>query len=706
MPDMRDILSSAAQPSVGPPPAEGFGVPDEILGMDEVQVAEAKRERQLISDMVADFLWFEQERDSQYAHIFEDCYKNYRATRPDEKQSKEWRSKLHVPMSFTNVEEILPHMLASVVGSEQIIKVRSKRNPTQAMVQEYLCNKQLRQQMHIEQHWEEFQKQKCIYGTSHGAVGFMVSKVMRKQWEKDPMNVGQLVVKTREVIDYVGNFFETWDISEVYPHPRSTWNSRIRIYRRQYRSMAWMKKAGFDNLDKVTPDMAGNLTDDSQIGAQRRNQFGSLNQAIPQSGQTDLYEVLTRYDDEAGKITTLVGRKVKVQDEDYPWWHGGSGIVEDRYFILPKTYYGMGVIEPVLPLQHEKNSIRNQRRDAWSLTVNPIMSVRNGSIEDERTDLKSKPGQVIHRDGSKDDVDFLRPPMLPGDSLEEDAAISHEAERAIGNTPAISGTPVTDTAKGNGLMQKASIIRLQQSARRSALAMSEVGRMMVANNAQFFPLYKDALWGMVALEYDDPMPETLSADLDVEVLPTGIYGDNNIDFQELVSFSNIAMQNPAVLGDIEWKYLYKEMAKLKNLDVDKLFKTDLSIDMMDAAKALAENSFMAETGQVAPPAELGENHDLHIDVLNRLAQQRPDLHMLIGEHRMSHEQAKANKLMMMAQMPDPTAPGGGGRPNGPGSMPAGAQAGAPEGQNPNRMPQAGSSLGLARQSAAMSPRMG
>jgi hypothetical protein len=118
--------------------------------------------------------------------------------------------------------------------------------------------------------------------------------------------------------------------------------------------------------------------------------------------------------------------------------------------------------------------------------------------------------------------------------------------------------------------------------------------------------------------------------------------------------------------------------------------------VLEMAFAQEENQRLL-SGQYVPPATPEESYLIHTQMHRMALQHRPDKFQEIGAHLVTHEQAKLMRTQMLMQT---TQGGGDGRPNGPGSMPAGARGGV----NPARMPQATGQTGLSRQKARLAPR--
>ncbi len=664
-------------------------IPDPGAAVDEVDTAAvARAEKELVDRLVEELAWYKKLRASNYDDLFEECYRVYRTQRPNEAKSGEWRSKIHVPLSWTNVEELLPHLMAGIFTSENLVRVADDVHPKMAEAQQIIVRQQLNQQMSFEDKVEEHQKQKLIYGSSPTYLGFKIQKELRKMWDKAQGLAGaQLQVMEKEIYTYIGNFLEVIDIREMYVHPHSTPDNIIKQARVYYRPKDWMERAGFKNLDKVLPELKQDSKEITALGDERKDRFGAANVEQELRGRDD-YKVVTFWDERAKMIYSYVEDKILVQEEAYPYWHGQSPILWDRHIILPKEFYGVGAVEPTISLQHEANARRNQRADAISLAINPVMVVRDGAVEDEQTDLISRPGQVIHTQGGPADIEFLHPPKLPLDSDNESAELNIEIQRAVGSSPAMGGQPVLDSGKGNQVMQRVMVLRLQQSIRRTAHWVQNVVFQMVSNNCQFYPLeeVKEHFKPMLATVFQDYAPEQLMVPKTIRIEPAAIYADDAVLFQQMTNWTNVWMQNPAVAMEINWKYLAKQSAKKMGLDAEEIFTPEgQAFPALDIVFASEEN-WVLNMGQELGPAQPGENHDAHMQVHKIGLENNPAMFLGYGQHMMSHDQAKQQRMMMLQAAQLGGAPGGG--------------------LNPARQPQATDDLGMKRQQASGAPSVG
>ncbi len=685
--------------------------------MDQQQQAEQQRQEQLARDLFSEFTWCRTQKDAYYTPMFNECYDMYRLQIPDERHSGEWRSKISVPYAFNMVEDALPHLMEGVWGGEEPFRLKA---PTDGgLVDAYykLVKWEVEEVVGLENKWESYQRQKAIYGTTCAYVGFQANYRRVKRWKvpKDGMTPApgpgvppaQPVLVDEEVPEYVGPTFEVVDPYDIYPHPRATPSKPLKIFWVQRYTIAQMKKTGrFKNLDSITDGMADSGSDD-MTAVERRYRTGAANTSGRYPNEK-IFRIITCYDDVEKKVASFTyNGNVLVEESDYPFMHDRMPLVFDRYTELPLEFWGVGPVETAMSLIHEGNAIRNQRRDNVNLIVNAMMEVRDGDIDDEEDELVFQPGGVIHS-RSGDAARFLQPPMITQDSVSEENRVSADIDRLTGLGGPISGQNAkgVSSATGTSLIQKAQILRLSRAIDRSAKAFKEVISQFVALNVQFLPLpeVQSVLGVMHMQDYADVEQHQLMMRCTVVVQPAGVYQNDDLYRQQLTNLLNILGSNPTFSQKVNWDYLLRQVLRAFNVeDLTQALNKPQGINVMQVAMAFHENQEMTQ-GQQIPPAQVGDDYDLHVPSHQMLLNMRPDLFQVVGQHLASHDQAKAmaemqqQKQQLMALNGQAQASGGGQ--NGPGSAPPGQNGGV----NPARQPSAAGMDSTAHAVSRMAPR--
>lgn len=692
--------------SFGAPAGDGFSSPPSLVPstMDVWKGAkpvQSPQDEALVTALVNDFRWFAEIRRSTAEPIWNECYKLYRLQNPDQRKSGEWRSKVNVPYAFTNVEDVVPHMMAAIFEADPLFKLSSDKDPHMAEAHQKLIHFQLTEQMKLEAKWLQFEKQKAIYGTTFGFVGFKYQERQKRVWayQTNPQDPTQraLVAQSKMMPEYVGPYFENIDIFNIWVDPRATPGNPRRKYWQEWRSLSWLQKAGiFKNLN-LLQDVAPSKPNYSFYRAVdiRNNLIGGMNIQQNRYHLPDEYKVTIVFNDEDKTMQAYVEDRICIYDGDLLYWHDKDPILEDRFTILPDEYYGMGVIEPTISLIHEGNSKRNQRLDNLNLLINSALEININDIDMDETELVSRPGQIYYSRTGQAVRSVQYADVTQGAYIEENK-IASEIKGITGLGGALSGDadPNKAAASAISLTQKAQLLRLKQANKQQALVFKELVHQVFSLNCQFYPLpmVKAILSPILFEEYYALAPEDIALDANITVKPAGVYENDDILRQQLTNLTNVLGSNPMFAQEIDWhEWLMKILKAYGVEDVPTVLKKNGTLDFAEIQFAHQENVEMAQ-GAYVPPALPTQNEHIHMEIHQSLLNARPDLFQSVGMHLQTHQQAIAMRAQMMMQA---AQGGGGGAQNGPGSSPAGGHGGV----NPNRQPDAHNQEGLHKQVA-------
>ena len=144
--------------------------------------AEKDRQAKLAKDLFSEFTWCREQKDAYYTPLFNDLYDAYRLQVPDERRSGEWRSKIRVPYAYNAVEDVVPHLMEGTWGGEEPFRLKSPANGALVEAYEKIVNWEIEELIDLENLWEDYERQKSIYGTSAMYVGFRNNYRNTKLW--------------------------------------------------------------------------------------------------------------------------------------------------------------------------------------------------------------------------------------------------------------------------------------------------------------------------------------------------------------------------------------------------------------------------------------------------------------------------------------------------------------------------------------------
>ncbi|MFP4661948.1 MAG: hypothetical protein ACLFPF_07155 [Halanaerobiales bacterium] len=150
------------------------------------------------------------------------------------------------------------------------------------------------------------------------------------------------------------------------------------------------------------------------------------------------FELLHYWEDNRHCIT--VNRQKVVYDGPSPYWrHRKKPFIAASYDRLPNEFYGLSAVQIISDLQHEENTIHNQRTDNVNFILNKMWKVRRGADIDE-SELVSRPHGVVHVD-RLEDVDEFRMTDVAASSFNTQNIISTVMENALATPPVMQGAP-------------------------------------------------------------------------------------------------------------------------------------------------------------------------------------------------------------------------------------------------------------------------
>lgn len=373
------------------------------------------------------------------------------------------RAKIFIPVVFQVIEAALPKVMNVLFGNEEFFDTIAdqKKDTALAEVIHLLLIYQLGQADFVIK-YVDFAKQLLLYGTSYFKVYW---KVVRKWvWERTPIRksvsflgipVGSRIVgwKEEKVFKVTERRpeVEVLDVLDVFPDPNAqTEQEGAAVWIR-----SWISYDELLQLSKGEYPVYMNIPAKSELGDRNKNfsvtrgirQSTRGTSTAPASIDTDRYEILERWglkdldDDgiqEETLITILDGKYVIRADEN-PFHHQKRPLIKSVLFSVPKEWFGIGLVEPVIPLVHELNTLRRQRLDNINLAINSMWSV-NAFADIELGTVVSTPGGILLRGDNPNDIMRLPIEDVTDSAYTEASVVQTDIENTTA-PKAMQGTP-------------------------------------------------------------------------------------------------------------------------------------------------------------------------------------------------------------------------------------------------------------------------
>ena len=476
------------------------------------------------------------------------------------------RAKIFVPIVFQIIEAAVPKIINVLFGQEEYFDVEaiSKKNESLASVIKVLLEYQL-QQADVFSKFLDFIKQLCLYGTSYFKVYW---KVTRKWvYERTPIRqdvsimgfslgiqkiVGWKEEKVYKTVERRPEL-EVLDVLDVFPEPdAATEKEASGVFLR-----SWIDIDDLRNMSKgrfpVYANTEGQEVEggDTQYMTSRSARVaarGASNSSTVQKKKVELLEFWGEYDLDGDGIKeevqiVIAQRRTVVRALSNPFHHQKKPLIKSNLFPVPLEWFGIGLVEPVIPLIHELNTLRRQRLDNVNMIVNRMWKVLNYADIDLDTLVSSPNGIILTDDMAA--IEPLETPNVTTDAYNEAAIVQSDIEQTTA-PKTIQGTQQTGslgrTARGAQLLITQALEKFGTAVRLvEETALKRILRMFHQLNLQFIDddetLQDTGFYGHL---FDrEVTPEMIRAEVNFKVIGISDMIGKEGKINQIVSFMGV-----------------------------------------------------------------------------------------------------------------------------------------------------------------------
>lgn len=443
-----------------------------------------------------------------WEYLWNECYRLY--LNITELMKTPTRARVFIPAVFQVIEAAVPKVMTLVFGNDDFFDVipdDPAQLPLADIIKTLLRYQLMKADFFIK--FQDFVKQLLMYGTSYFYVYW---KVVRKWvWKREAIRgpksflgivvnknaiLGWKETKTFEVVERRPEI-EVLDVLDVFPDPeaRTEKDSRA-IWVRSWMSIDEVKELGagqypvFDpmNVMKIEGGSKNTLQESRQV----RNQIRGLQNGYVDKNQVELLTRWGLYDLDGDGIReetliVIANRKYLLRAMPNPFHHQRRPIIRSALFNVPLEWFGVGLIEPIIPLQHELNTLRRQRLDNVNLILNRMWKVHSYADIDLET-LVSSPNGIILTD-DMNAIEEVETDNVTQSAYTESAVVQTDIENTT--TPkSLQGTPESGrlgrTASGAQLIISQALEKFGTATKMvEETALKRVLRIMHELNLQF-----------------------------------------------------------------------------------------------------------------------------------------------------------------------------------------------------------------------------
>lgn len=466
----------------------------------------AQREEEIVTDLVKRFKWWEAWR-KPYEDLWNQIYRLYFSSGSISKTPT--RAKIFIPVVFQVIEATVPKMMNVVFGNDEFFDVVPTNDADQPMadVIKLLLTYQLVQAEFFIKSMD-YVKQLLLYGTSYFYVYWKVTRKWvctrtpkRYQYTILGHNFGK-VLEWEEKREYKvverRPEVEVLDILDVFPDPDArTEKDSNGVFVQTWMDLPDVKSLGkgkfpaFANTDRE--NLKGTGDNSYLISRQQRLSARGVGNAM--QGRQDSVQLITwwgKYDLDGDGIReecqiVIGNQKVLLKAIPNPFLHQKRPVIRCVLFPVPLEWFGLGLVEPIIHLVSELNTLRRQRIDNINIILNRMWKVLNYADVDLDT-LVSSPNGIILVD-DMNDVQPLETQNVTNQAYTEAAIVQQDIENTTA-PKSIQGSPDSGrlgrTARGAQLIIGQALEKFGTAARLfEELGVKRVLRMFHQLNLQF-----------------------------------------------------------------------------------------------------------------------------------------------------------------------------------------------------------------------------
>ncbi len=411
-----------------------------------------------------------------YDLLWEEIYGLYQSTLSSRKVKT--RTKIFIPVIFQVIEAAVPKFINTLFTTDDFFDVKpvgTVSTTFQARSIKELIQYQLRMANFFVK-FMDYAKQLLLYGTSYLKVFWVVKR--KWVWTRTPVRedvtilgfkVGNKIVRWDTIKEYRvverRPEVEVVDILDVYPDANAEHEQeedkgffiRSWISLEQFKRMGAGKYPVYANTDAAL--LSKDATENKAMSrSQRITRRGLRTQVRDTEKMVELLSYWGPYDVDQDGIEEeahiiIANRSVIVKAQGNPFHHQKRPLIRGVLFPVVKEWMGIGLVEPVITLQHELNTLRRMRLDNINVLINRMWLV-DGGADIDLDSLITVPNGIITLDG-QDSVSVLDAKDVTQSAYLEAQNVQTDIENTT-SPKSIQGTPQSGklgrTARGAQLI--------------------------------------------------------------------------------------------------------------------------------------------------------------------------------------------------------------------------------------------------------------
>ena len=584
------------------------------------------------------------------------------------------RANLKVPQLRKEIET-MSRRLVKGLFQDDYLKAEPNRleNEKLAQVNAMVVRHFYDNKMNLKQSVMPWIKQGVTFGTSP-LRQYWKKEVNKQMFRKREFTVdasGILTPKNRVVFEdvtlYDAPFAETCDMFQTWVYPDTAANpSHIQaVFFQNKVDLTWLRKHEAEGCC-VLPSDIENLGTQSSMEfdktQERLADFGATGyrNALPGERLFDMIEVWTKIKvpgrtEPISVVIEILNRTHCIRIQQNPYWHQAPPFQFMRYVLpFPGDFYGRGLPETLIPMQHQLDDIMNQMMDSTTLTLNPITIV-NPAFAPNADSFEVEPGAIWFADPAA--IKQFNFPDLTQTGMQNAGLLKNMISELSDNQPQIPD-PIAGKARSTGQAQLAIgewqtdlFNFIEQISNEALNPFASQTHALIQQNISDDAIIK--ITGKLANEWIFKVvtPEDITGNYDFKWIGSVQAESQSVRTQQMMNLLKIMPMIPPQAGvKLNWQNyvirLLKDGFQMKN--VEEIVETD---NLKATVPPLLENKILEMNGEIE--TRKSDNDELHINFHRQVLESKDALvRAKMTAHIAAHEvqaKAKAQEAMMQQQ---------------------------------------------------------
>lgn len=464
------------------------------------------KEQEVLDEVMSLFTKWDMWR-KPYENIWDEIYRLYLSSTTFSSKTPT-RSKIFVPITFQVIETAVAKFISLIFNQEEFFETVADNpadEPQAEVITKLLLHQLTKNDFFLK--FLDFCKQKLLYGTTYSYIYWKVKR--NWVWTRTPImrdvtflgfRLGQRIIGWEEKKEYKVVYrrpqIDILDILDVYPDPRAKDEQDGKgVFIRSFIPLDDLKTMGKGKYPIYANTTDPRLEDEPKCTIPARvNRYSLRGVSDPvmwSKGMVELLSFWGKYDVDGDGIKeeallVVANRSVLVRAISNPFHHQKRPIVKDVLVPVPMEWFGIGLIEPIIPLQHELNTLRRQRLDNINQALNSMWKVNSLADVDVDT-LKSVPNGIVLTDDMAA-VERMDMTDQTGSAYQESQIVQADIEN-VTVPRSVQGIPDSGklgrTARGAQLIIGQALEKFGVSAKLTEESIKKMLRMMHQLNLQF-----------------------------------------------------------------------------------------------------------------------------------------------------------------------------------------------------------------------------